>query len=90
MGASGVNLPVELRQFIIENFLLTGHGANLGDLDSLTAHGILDSTGVMELVLHLQERYGIKVLDEELHPDNFDSIGKIAAYIERKQAEETQ
>ena len=79
-----MTLRAELRQFIVENFLLSRDESLLGDTDSLTAQGILDSTGALELVTHLQERYGVTVQDEELHPDNLDSIEKIAAFIERK------
>ena len=81
-----MTLRAELRQFIVENFLLSRDESLLGDADSLTAQGILDSTGALELVTHLQERYGVTVQDEELHPDNLDSIDKIAAFIERKRA----
>lgn len=81
-----MTLRAELRQFILENYLLTREDASLGDADSLTARGILDSTGALELVMHLQERYGVEVLDEELHPDNLDSIDKITAFVERKRA----
>jgi acyl carrier protein len=81
-----MTLRAELRQFILENFLLTRDDSSLGDADSLTARGILDSTGALELVMHLEERYGITVQDEELHPDNLDSIDRIAAFIERKRA----
>ncbi len=81
-----MTLRAELRQFILENYLLTREDASLGNADSLTARGILDSTGALELVMHLQERYGVEVLDEELHPDNLDSIDKITAFVERKRA----
>ena len=81
-----MRLRAELRQFIAENFLLSRDESLLEDADSLTAQGILDSTGALELVAHLQERYGVTVQDEELHPDNLDSIEKIASFIERKRA----
>jgi len=79
-----MSLRAELKEFILRNFLLTRDGSVFGDSDSLTERGILDSTGALELVLHLEERYGIKVDDEELHPDNLDSIEKMAAFVERK------
>lgn len=79
-----MTLRAEIRQFIAENYLLARDAAGLGDKDSLTSEGILDSTGALELVTHLEERYGITVNDEELHPDNLDSIDKIATFIERK------
>ncbi|MBW4052277.1 MAG: acyl carrier protein [Proteobacteria bacterium] len=81
-----MKLHGELRQFILDNYLLTRDDSSLGDSDSLTGRGILDSTGALELVMHLEERYGIKVLDDELHPDNLDSVEKIAAFVERKRA----
>jgi acyl carrier protein len=81
-----MTLRGELRQFIVQNYLLTRDDGSLGDSDSLTARGILDSTGALELALHLEQRYGVTVQDEELHPDNLDSIDKIAAFIERKRA----
>jgi len=81
-----MTVHAELREFIVENYLLTCDDSSLGDADSLTERGILDSTGALELVMHLQERYGVTVQDEELHPDNLDSIDRIAAFIERKRA----
>ena len=81
-----MTLRAELRQFIAENFLLSRDESLLKDADSLTDRGILDSTGALELVAHLQERYGVTVQDDELHPDNLDSIEKISAFIERKRA----
>ena len=81
-----MTLRAEIRQFIAKNYLLARDAAGLGDTDSLTSQGILDSTGALELVSHLEERYGIAVQDDELHPDNLDSIDKIANFIERKRA----
>jgi len=81
-----MTLHAELRQFILENYLLRQDDGSLKDADSLMARGILDSTGALELAMHLQDRYGITVQDEELHPDNLDSIDRIAAFIERKRA----
>ena len=81
-----MTLHAEVRQFVLENYLLTREDSSLSDADSLTGRGILDSTGALELVMHLEERYGVTVQDEELHPDNLDSIDRIAAFIERKRA----
>lgn len=81
-----VTLRAELRQFIVQNYLLSRDESLLRDSDSLTARGILDSTGALELAMHLEERYGVTVLDEELHPNNLDSIERIAAFVERKRA----
>jgi acyl carrier protein len=65
------------------NFLY-GQPSNLGPGDSLLDKGVLDSTGVLELVAFLEERYAIKVEDEEVIPDNLDSMQNIATYVVRK------
>jgi len=54
------------------------------DDDSFQDRGIVDSTGILELVCHLQEHYAIDVADEDLVPDNLDSLSKLARFIERK------
>jgi acyl carrier protein len=59
-------------------------GDELSSDDSLVDQGIIDSTGVLELVTYLEETYGIKVEDEELIPDNLDSINRLVSYLERK------
>lgn len=74
----------KVRKYIIENFLFEAADAALGRSDSLLESGVMDSTGVLELVGFLEEEFEIEVKDEELVPDNFDSLERIAAYIERK------
>ena len=81
-----MDLRAEVRRFIAENFFLTSGPIDLSNAESLTSRGILDSTGALELAAHLEGRYGITVSDEELHPDNLDSVDRIAAFIERKRA----
>jgi len=72
-----------VREFIVANFLY-GQERTFKDTDSFLAEGIVDSTGVLQLVAFLEETYGITVEDEELTPDNLDSIGSVAAYLGRK------
>ena len=74
----------KVRAFIIEHFLF-GQGGDLGDGDSFLENGVLDSTGVLELVAFLDRAFSIKVDDAELVPDNLDSIDAICAFLERKQ-----
>ncbi len=76
-------VSAEIRRFIADRFLF-GDDKKLGDSDSLLEAGIVDSTGVLELINHLEERYGIKVTDDELVPENLDSIAGIAAFLARK------
>ena len=73
----------QVRNFLEENFLF-GRQNDLKDGDSFLEDGILDSTGILQLIAFLGETYGITVADEEVTPDNLDSIDKIAAYLNRK------
>jgi acyl carrier protein len=79
-----MSLQSEIRHFILQNFLFTDDEAALSDSESLMEKGVIDSTGVLELIMHLEERYAIKVNDEELLPANLDSIARIAAFVQRK------
>ncbi len=82
-------LEDRIRQHIVDNFLYTGDGSALGDDQSLLESGIVDSTGVLELVFFVEETFAIKVKDDELVPRNFDSIAKLAAYVRAKLAATT-
>ena len=73
----------KIRAFVVDNFLF-GQDADLRDDTSFLEKGILDSTGVLELVAFLEQTYSIKVSDDELVPDNLDSIDLISAYIDKK------
>ncbi|BBO67309.1 acyl carrier protein [Desulfosarcina alkanivorans] len=75
----------KIREFIIENFLF-GNANGLKDDTSFLEEGIIDSTGVLELVTFLEETYEIQVDDEELIPENLDSINNVTAYLEQKMA----
>lgn len=76
-------IHTEIQSFITERFLL-GNGAGLNAAQSLLDSGVMDSTGVMELVLFLEEKYSFRVADTELTPENLDSIDRIAAFVARK------
>lgn len=73
----------DVRDFVITDFLF-GKPTDLQPHESLLENGIIDSTGVLELVSFLEERYSITVEDDEVIPDNLDSIANIAAYVARK------
>ncbi|MEL1264528.1 acyl carrier protein [Pseudoxanthomonas putridarboris] len=74
-----------VRQYIQENFLM-GAAESYADDASFMDAQLLDSTGFLELVQFLEETYGIKVEDEEMMPDNLDSLDAIARFVQRKQA----
>ncbi len=73
----------KIKNFIIENFLF-GNANGLEDNTSFLEEGIIDSTGVLELVTFLEEEFEIQIEDEELVPENLDSINNVSAYLERK------
>lgn len=73
-----------VREFLTENFPLSGGGDELGRDDSLIAAGVIDSTGVLELIEFLEERYGIQIADEEVLPENLDSIASIGRFVGEK------
>ena len=75
----------EIREFIVENFLFGEDNGQLTDEDSLLEKGIVDSTGVLELVQFLERTYSLKVKDEDLVPDNLDTISRAAEYVRRQQ-----
>ncbi|MBA2474502.1 MAG: acyl carrier protein [Actinobacteria bacterium] len=74
----------DLRRFLAKNFPLGRNADSLGSGDSLLEAGVIDSTGVLELVGHLEDSYGIEVADEELVPENLDSIEHVVRYVETK------
>ena len=73
-----------ITQFILNNFVFNGQNKSIDENLSLYEKGIIDSTGVLELVDFLEEKFEIKIEDEELIPDNLDSINKISKFIQRK------
>lgn len=72
-----------VRHFVVENFLF-GDGESLKEDTSFLERGIIDSTGILEVIMFLEETYGIKIEDEELVPENLDSLRNIAKFLERK------
>jgi|WetSurSiteA1Bulk_404760.scaffolds.fasta_scaffold200864_1 acyl carrier protein len=79
-----MHMKTELRQFIVDNFLYGRDDNTLGDNISFLEKGIIDSTGILELVSFIEDKYGITIEDEELIPDNFDSLTGLSVFISRK------
>jgi acyl carrier protein len=78
-----LQLNQEIRHFIVENFLF-GQPLEFSDQDSFLQKNIIDSTGVVELICFLEQAYGIEMEDQELIPDNLDSIDSLCRFIEHK------
>lgn len=74
----------QVRQFVLKNFLFTDDANALADGDSLIGNGIVDSTGILELIGFLEETHGIRIAPEEMVPANFDSIDAISAFLARR------
>jgi acyl carrier protein len=73
-----------VRAFIEENFLFREDLSHLSDADSLLENGVMDSTGILELVAFLESEFSLQMSDAEIVPENLDSIGAIAGYVKRK------
>ena len=75
----------EVRSFVVSNFLF-GDGGSLRDSTSFLDSGIVDSTGMLELIMFLESTYGFKVQPEEMIPDNLDSIERVVSFVTTKAA----
>jgi acyl carrier protein len=76
----------QVRSFILTNYLFTDDAKALDDTASLMQGGTMDSTGILELIMFLEEKFGIKVADEEMVPANLDSVNNVVAFVDRKKA----
>ena len=73
----------QIREFVVNNFLF-GDGSRLQNDTSFLESGIIDSTGILEVITYMEETFGIKVNDDELLPENLDSIDNIVGFLGRK------
>ncbi len=77
-------IAARVRTFIEDNFLFREDKAAIGDGESLLEAGLIDSTGVLELVAFLEQEFAIQMADADIVPENLDSIRAIAAYVDAK------
>jgi acyl carrier protein len=78
-----MNPTIVVRQFVLSNFYIPD-ATVLSDEASLLDHGIIDSTGVLEVIAFIERTFEIRVDDEEVVPENLDSVARISAYVQRK------
>lgn len=76
----------KIRSFILDTFLFTDDPSALSDDESFLDRGIIDSTGVLELVMFLEEEFGVSVDDADLTPESLDSVSSVGAFLARKRA----
>ena len=81
-----MELKRQIREFVTTNFYVADPKA-LEDSTSLLDQGIIDSTGVLEVIVFVETTFGIAIEDSEMLPENLDSIERIAAYVARKSAQ---
>jgi len=81
-----MSVEQKIRDYILDNYLFTDDQSALSNEDSFLDKGIIDSTGIMEVIFFLEEEFGIQVDDEDMVPENLDSVKNIVSYIDRKQA----
>lgn len=77
-------LHSQVRGFILDNYLFTDDESALGLDESLLDRGIVDSTGMLEIIMFIEDELGVSVEDEEMVPENLDSVNRIAAFVKRK------
>lgn len=74
----------KIKNYILENYLFTDDQSALDSNDSFLNKGILDSTGILEVIYFLEDEFGIKIADEEMVPENLDSVKNIVDFLQRK------
>jgi len=77
----------KIREFIFKNFLFEADDSSLKDDDSFLEQGIIDSTGMLELVNFLDECFEVRVEDDELIPENLDSVDRLVDFVTRKKSQ---
>jgi len=78
------DIESKIRRFIGENYLHTQSADRLPGSDSFLEKGIVDSTGILEMIAFLEAEFGVKVEDEELVPENLDSVDRLVGFVGRK------
>jgi len=79
-----LDIRTDIRDFILDNFMMGRNPGELTDSGSLLELGIIDSTGVLELVGFMEEKFNLQVEDEDLVPENLDSVDNLVGYIQKK------
>ena len=80
---AGAGVRDEIRAFVFARFPMA-KSRQIGDADSLLDTGIVDSLGILDIVTHLEEKFGVEIGDDDLNPENFDSVDVLSAFVDRK------
>ena len=87
--AQSKDIELQIRAFIAQNLLYSNDGFPYSDEASLLREGTIDSLGVVELVEFVQKQFKLKVDQEDVIPENFDSVARLSAYVRRKMSTPT-
>lgn len=79
-----MDIENNIKTYIAKNLIFSGDEFKYSDDASFLEEGIVNSLGVMELVAYVEEHFGVNVDDQDITPDNFDSVSKLSAYVQRK------
>lgn len=80
-----MSIKQDIKTYILENYLFTDDDSQLSSSDSFLEKGILDSTGILEVIYFIEDEYGIKVEDDEMIPENLDSVESLIVFVKHKQ-----
>ena len=83
MSTEVLDIQAQVRGYILENLLFSSDATELPNDASLLDRGIIDSTGVLEIVLFLEGEFGIQIKASEMLPENFDSVDNIVRFVQR-------
>lgn len=79
-----MSVEAKVREYILENYLFTDDQSALNSSDSFLEKGVLDSTGILEVIYFLEDEFGVKIDDEEMIPENLDSVDNIVKFMATK------
>jgi acyl carrier protein len=74
----------KVREFVLKNYLFTSEQSALKSEDSFMKSGIMDSTGILEMIMFLHDEFGVDVMDDEMVPENLDSVQNVVAFVRKK------
>lgn len=81
MSVQASEIEQKIRKYLLENLMFTDDASQLANDASLLDQGIVDSTGVLEIVMFLEDEFGVKVLDTQMLPENFDSVNNLVRFV---------
>ena len=79
-----MSVEKKIRNYVLENYLFTDDETALANDTSFLDEGIIDSTGILEVIAFIEEEFGVKVLDDEMVPENLDSVENIVQFVAQK------